>query len=177
MQGIENRRCVLWLDRLQVIRKDYEDGTPERSKPKDAKARVKRKFAGKLNWIEMSFYFQNLPSSHIFLGVSPRVLSSACIVIMAREYVDVLFYALHGEVPRERGPFLKLQVYKRIEISLVEVYERAAVSPCRSFHRPQISRLDKSATRLTWGNRRLLWLWKTTSKLSGSVFCFFLFFF
>lgn len=49
MQGIENRRCVLWLDRLQVIRKDYEDGTPERSKPKDAKARVKRKFAGKLN--------------------------------------------------------------------------------------------------------------------------------
>jgi len=37
------------LDRLQVIRKDYEDGMPERSKPKDAIARVKRKFAGKLN--------------------------------------------------------------------------------------------------------------------------------
>lgn len=49
MQGIVRRRCVSWLDRLQVIRKDYEDGTPERSKPKDAKARVTRKFAGKLN--------------------------------------------------------------------------------------------------------------------------------
>ena len=138
---------------------------------KDAIARVKRKFAGKLNWIEMSFI---LPSSHIFLGVSPRVLSRACIVIMAWEYVP--FYALHGEVPRERGPFLKLQVYKRKEISLAEVYERVAVNPCRSFHRPQISRLDKSATRLTWANRRTLWLWKKTSKLPGSVFCFVLFF-
>ena len=49
MQGTTRRRCVLWLDRLQVIRKDYEDGMPERSKPKDAKARVKRKFASKLN--------------------------------------------------------------------------------------------------------------------------------
>ena len=50
MQGIERRRCVLCaLDRLQVIRKDYEDGTPERSKPKDAKAGVTRKFEGKLN--------------------------------------------------------------------------------------------------------------------------------
>jgi len=97
-----------------------------------------------------------LPSSHIFLGVAPRVLSRACIVIMAWEYVP--FYALHGEVPRERGPFLKFQVYKRKEISLAEVYERVAVNPCRSFHRPQISRLDKSATRLTWANRRTLWL-------------------
>ena len=59
------------------------------------------------------------------------MLNRACIVIMAREYVP--FYPLHGEVPRERGPFLKPQVYKRKEISLVEVYERVAVSPCRSF--------------------------------------------
>ena len=28
MQGIEPRRCVLWLYRLQVIRKDYADGMP-----------------------------------------------------------------------------------------------------------------------------------------------------
>ena len=28
MQGIESRRCVLWLYRLQVIRKDYADGMP-----------------------------------------------------------------------------------------------------------------------------------------------------
>ena len=49
MQGIVRRRCVLWLYKLQVIRKDYEDGMPERSKPKDAKAGVQRKFAGKLN--------------------------------------------------------------------------------------------------------------------------------
>ena len=55
------------------------------------------------------------------------MLNRACIVIMAREYVP--FYALHGEVPRERGPFLKLRVHKRIEISVVEVYERVAVSP------------------------------------------------
>ena len=56
------------------------------------------------------------------------MLNRACIVIMAREYVP--FYALHGEVPRERGPFSKLQVYKRKWISLVEVFERVAVSPC-----------------------------------------------
>ena len=59
------------------------------------------------------------------------MLNRAFIVIMAREYVP--FNALHGEVPRERGPFLKPQVYKRKEISLVEVNERVAVSPCRSF--------------------------------------------
>ena len=52
------------------------------------------------------------------------MLSRACIVIMAREYVP--FYALHGEVPRERGPFLKRQVYKRKDISLVEVYRKGS---------------------------------------------------
>ena len=31
---------------------------------------------------------------------------------------------LYGEAPRERGTFFRLQVYKRIEISLAEVYER-----------------------------------------------------
>ena len=31
---------------------------------------------------------------------------------------------LHGEAPRERGTFLRLQVFKRVEISLAEVYER-----------------------------------------------------
>lgn len=40
MKGIECHRCVLWLDRLQVIRKDYEDGMPEKKQ---------RKFAGKLD--------------------------------------------------------------------------------------------------------------------------------
>ena len=30
---------------------------------------------------------------------------------------------LHGEAPRERGTFFRLQVYKRVEISLAEVYE------------------------------------------------------
>ena len=52
------------------------------------------------------------------------MLNRACIVIMAREYVP--FYALHGEVPRERGPFLKRQVYKRKDISLVEVYRKGS---------------------------------------------------
>ena len=31
---------------------------------------------------------------------------------------------LYGEAPRERGTFFRLQLYKRIEISLAEVYER-----------------------------------------------------
>ena len=31
---------------------------------------------------------------------------------------------LYGETPRERGTFIILQVYKRVEISLAEVYER-----------------------------------------------------
>ena len=30
---------------------------------------------------------------------------------------------LYGETPRERGTFFRLQVYKRVEISLAEVYE------------------------------------------------------
>ena len=31
---------------------------------------------------------------------------------------------LYGEAPRERGTFIMLQVYKRVEILLGEVYER-----------------------------------------------------
>ena len=31
---------------------------------------------------------------------------------------------LYGEAPRERGTFFRLQVCKRVEISLAEVYER-----------------------------------------------------
>ena len=31
---------------------------------------------------------------------------------------------LYGEAPRERGNFFRLQVYKRVEISLAEVYEK-----------------------------------------------------
>ena len=31
---------------------------------------------------------------------------------------------LYGETPRERGTFFRLQVYKRVEISPAEVYER-----------------------------------------------------
>ena len=31
---------------------------------------------------------------------------------------------IYGEAPRERGTFIMLQVYKRVEISLAEVYER-----------------------------------------------------
>ena len=31
---------------------------------------------------------------------------------------------LYGEAPREKGTFFRLQVYKRVEISLAEVYER-----------------------------------------------------
>ena len=30
----------------------------------------------------------------------------------------------YGEAPPERGTFFRLQVYKRVEISLVELYER-----------------------------------------------------
>ena len=31
---------------------------------------------------------------------------------------------LYGKAPRERGTFFRLQVYKRVEISLAEVYGR-----------------------------------------------------
>ena len=30
----------------------------------------------------------------------------------------------YGEAPPERGTFFRLQVYKRVDISLVELYER-----------------------------------------------------
>ena len=33
---------------------------------------------------------------------------------------------LYGEAPREKGTFFRSQVYKRVEISLAEVYERVA---------------------------------------------------
>ena len=38
------------------------------------------------------------------------------------------FNGLYGEAPPERGTFLKLQAYERIEISPVEVYERVRKS-------------------------------------------------
>ena len=47
---------------------------------------------------------------------------------------------LYGEAPRERGTFIMLQVYKRVEISLAEVYERVGKS-FRSVKRPKRTRL------------------------------------
>ncbi len=39
--------------------------------------------------------------------------------------ISVLFCSvLYGEAPSERGTFFRLQVYKRVEISQVEVYKR-----------------------------------------------------
>ena len=35
---------------------------------------------------------------------------------------------LYGEAPPERGTFFRLQEYKRVEILLVEVYERVGKS-------------------------------------------------
>ena len=36
--------------------------------------------------------------------------------------------SLYGEAPPKRGTFFRLQVYKRVEILLVEVYERVGKS-------------------------------------------------
>ena len=36
--------------------------------------------------------------------------------------------ALYGEARPERGTFFRLQVYERVEISLVELYERVEKS-------------------------------------------------
>ena len=36
--------------------------------------------------------------------------------------------ALYGEAPPERGTVFRLQVYERVEISLVELYERVEKS-------------------------------------------------
>ena len=41
---------------------------------------------------------------------------------------------LNGEAPRERGTFFSRQVWKRVDISLAEVYERAGkcfISVCK----------------------------------------------
>ena len=37
---------------------------------------------------------------------------------------DILYSGLYGEAPPERGTFIRLQVYERVEILLVEVYKR-----------------------------------------------------
>ena len=48
------------------------------------------------------------------------------------------YNGLYGEAPPERGTFFTLQVYKRIGISRVEVYERVGKSVTyvlkRAFH-------------------------------------------
>ena len=38
------------------------------------------------------------------------------------------FYGLHMEAPPERGNFFRLQVFERVGISQVEVYERVNLS-------------------------------------------------
>ena len=38
------------------------------------------------------------------------------------------YYGLHGEAPPEKGTSFTLQVYKRVGISQVEVYERVGKS-------------------------------------------------
>ena len=38
------------------------------------------------------------------------------------------YNGLYGEAPPERGTFFRLQVYKRVGISQVEVYKRVAKS-------------------------------------------------
>ena len=38
------------------------------------------------------------------------------------------YNGLYGEAPRERGTFFRLQVYKRVGISQVEVYKRVEKS-------------------------------------------------
>ena len=43
----------------------------------------------------------------------------------ARNGLHIMSYnELYGKAPCERGTFLRLQVFKRVEISLAEVYER-----------------------------------------------------
>ena len=47
---------------------------------------------------------------------------------------DAPYNYLYGEVPPERGTFFRLQVYKRVGISLLEVYERvgkSVISVCK----------------------------------------------
>ena len=43
---------------------------------------------------------------------------------------DILYNGLYGEAsaPPERGTFIKLQVYERVEILLVEVFKRGGKS-------------------------------------------------
>ena len=48
---------------------------------------------------------------------------------------------LYRQAPRERGTFFRLQVYKRVEISLAEVYEGQENASFRSVKRPKRTRL------------------------------------
>ena len=48
---------------------------------------------------------------------------------------------LYGEAPRERGTFFRLQVYKRVEISPAEVYERVGKCVISVSKRPKRIRL------------------------------------
>ena len=41
---------------------------------------------------------------------------------------DILYNGLYGEAPPERGTFIRLQVYERVEILLVDVYKREGKS-------------------------------------------------
>ena len=41
---------------------------------------------------------------------------------------DTLYNGLYGEAPPERGTFFRLQVYKRVGISQVELYKRVEKS-------------------------------------------------
>ena len=41
---------------------------------------------------------------------------------------DTSYNGLHGEAPPERGTFFRLQVYKRVGISQVEVYKMVGKS-------------------------------------------------
>ena len=47
---------------------------------------------------------------------------------MFRAPGDTPYNGLYGEAPLDRGTFFRLQVYERVGISLVEVYEREGKS-------------------------------------------------
>ena len=68
-------------------------------------------------------------------------------------------HSLCREAPPERRTFVRLQVYERVEISLVEVYERVGKSAFGSVKGPKRA------------NGGILWIWKRRENFLVFVIC------
>ena len=69
-----------------------------------------------------------MPRRGPFCPWSAKESQSFIQVIVPGGEGDILYNGLYGEAPPERGTFIRLQVFERVEILLVEVYKREGKS-------------------------------------------------